>query len=132
MWKNIIIGISILIILTVGYFNIELIISNRQFVQSYDKLKAENEQLKKELNSSIVRDLELYEPVLHKRENYSYEKSYWFVFYTDKKRTAEYNGFIELDSHGFSMSEFKEQVGNDKFLINFISISKETWDKNNN
>jgi hypothetical protein len=42
------------------------------------------------------------------------------------------NTIMQQNHKGFSMSEAKAELGGNKaFILNFIQVSKETWDINN-
>ena len=57
--------------------------------------------------------------------------SYWFVV-VQRDNGTMMNTMIEQNHKGFSMSEAKAGFKGDKvFILNFIQVSKETWDINN-
>jgi hypothetical protein len=56
--------------------------------------------------------------------------SYWFVV-VQNDNGAMYNSMIQQNHKGFSMSEAKATFKSKVFILNFIQVSKETWDINN-
>jgi hypothetical protein len=57
--------------------------------------------------------------------------SYWFVV-VQKDNGTMMNTIMQQNHKGFSLSEAKAELGGDKaFILNFIQVSKETWDINN-
>lgn len=56
--------------------------------------------------------------------------SYWFVV-VQKNDGSMFNTMIQQNHKGFSMSEAKAEFkGSKVFILNFIQVSKETWDIN--
>ena len=55
--------------------------------------------------------------------------SYWFVV-VQKNDGAMYNVMMQQNHKGFSMSEAKAEFKDKVFILNFIQVSKETWDIN--
>jgi hypothetical protein len=57
--------------------------------------------------------------------------SYWFVV-VQKDNGVMMNTIMQQNHKGFSLDEAKAELGGDKaFILNFIQVSKETWDINN-
>jgi len=60
----------------------------------------------------------------------SYGNSYWFVVVQDNGGGTMRNSFIEQNHSYFSYAEAKASFKKDCFVLNFIKIDKETYEKN--
>ena len=57
--------------------------------------------------------------------------SYWFVV-VQKQNGVMMNTIMQQNHKGFSLDEAKAELGGkESFILNFIQVSKETWDINN-
>lgn len=55
--------------------------------------------------------------------------SYWYVVAEKKNKGYKISNVIKQDHKHFSIPEAKEEFGGDVFIINFIRVSKETYDE---
>jgi hypothetical protein len=62
------------------------------------------------------------------------DESYWWVLVEDNDQETRRNAFIKQNHTYFSYAEakqvFKDGSGKDCFILNFISVDKETYEHN--
>jgi hypothetical protein len=65
-----------------------------------------------------------------KTSNYGDGNSYWFVLVEEKDGTMKMNTFVKQNHKYFSTSEAKAEFKKDVFILDFIEVSKETYENN--
>lgn len=56
--------------------------------------------------------------------------SYWFVLVEEKDGNQRMNTIVKQNHRWFSMKEAKATFNSDVFIINFIQVSRETYENN--
>lgn len=87
------------------------------------------EPVKKERNKLFKKSTKIDNEVI-KEPDSSFGNSYWFVVWEVKGTNTKVNTFITQPHLGFSMKEFKENHGDDIFLINLVEVSYHTYNIN--
>lgn len=107
--------------------NIILIILVLAFVSCNDdsisaREKRETKQNKKQVKTET--GTVYYEPAIHSING----NSYWFVVVESKKNGRKMNGIFEQNHKYFSTKEAKAAFNENVFILNFVQVSKETFD----